>query len=51
MKIIHEGARRFFPWVRIASSAPSAMSLLKRNSLLAESALEAMRTHGFSEKG
>ncbi|MCI0388101.1 MAG: hypothetical protein MOB07_04945 [Acidobacteria bacterium] len=34
------------PWVRIASSALSAMSLLKRNRLLAESALEAMRTQG-----
>jgi len=35
------------PWVRIASSVLSARDLLKRNGLLAESTLEAMRTQGY----
>jgi hypothetical protein len=35
------------PWVRIASGVLSAMSLLKRNVLLAEGTPEAMRTQGF----
>jgi hypothetical protein len=36
------------PWVRIASSVLLAIGLLKRNGLLAESTLEAMRTQVFS---
>src|SRR5215813_12708739 len=36
------------PWVRIASSVLSARGTLKRNRLLAESTLEAMRTQGHS---
>jgi hypothetical protein len=34
------------PWVRIASSVLSAMSLLKGNKLPADSTLEAMRIQG-----
>jgi hypothetical protein len=36
------------PWARIASSVLSARGPLKRNRLLAESTLEAMRTQVFS---